>query len=176
MIYGRAGVPAAKTGVAESQRHGLVAALQDARVATRDVKRLKGSGHYARACTNPAPGSGAGALDLRFFRSRYAEFKRAIDILFALPGPARHRQPDRTESSPSSSSSPPAARPSIARSAWGWTAGPSRSLKLRTMVRNAEAKTGPVGATINDPCGNRVRTASAAARICHEAAQLGNAL
>jgi lipopolysaccharide/colanic/teichoic acid biosynthesis glycosyltransferase len=30
-------------------------------------------------------GSGAGALYLRFFRKRYAEFKRAIDILFALP-------------------------------------------------------------------------------------------
>ena len=30
-------------------------------------------------------GSGAGALYLRFFRNRYAEFKRAIDILLSLP-------------------------------------------------------------------------------------------
>jgi lipopolysaccharide/colanic/teichoic acid biosynthesis glycosyltransferase len=94
-------------------------------------------------------GSGAGALYLRFFRNRYAEFKRAIDILFALPGVL------------------------IAAPIVGLLAllvkltsrGPAfylqervgkdgrvfKIVKLRTMVQNAEADTGPVWASANDP-------------------------
>ncbi|MFP4058370.1 MAG: sugar transferase [Candidatus Brocadiia bacterium] len=94
-------------------------------------------------------GSGAGALYLRFFRRRYAEFKRAIDILFALPGVV-------------------VAVPVIlvlAAVVKLTSRGPAfylqervgkdgrvfRIVKLRTMVRDAEARSGPVWATANDP-------------------------
>jgi lipopolysaccharide/colanic/teichoic acid biosynthesis glycosyltransferase len=94
-------------------------------------------------------GSGAGALYLRFFRNRYAEFKRAIDILFAFPGVI-------------------IAAPIVALLALLvklTSRGPAfylqervgkdgrvfKIVKLRTMVQNAEAKTGPVWATANDP-------------------------
>jgi lipopolysaccharide/colanic/teichoic acid biosynthesis glycosyltransferase len=94
-------------------------------------------------------GSGAGALYLRFFRNRYAEFKRAIDILFALPslivalpiigvlavlvkltsrGPVFYKQ-DRV----------------------GKGGRVFKIVKLRTMVEDAEARTGPVWATADDP-------------------------
>jgi exopolysaccharide biosynthesis polyprenyl glycosylphosphotransferase len=94
-------------------------------------------------------GSGAGALYLRFFRRRYAEFKRAMDILFALPcllvalpvilvlavivkltsrGPAFYLQ-ERV----------------------GKDGRIFKMVKLRTMVANAEAESGPVWATKNDP-------------------------
>jgi len=94
-------------------------------------------------------GSGAGALYLRFLRKRYAEFKRAIDILLALPGllvaapvigvlalvvkltsrgPAFYRQ-ERV----------------------GKNGRAFKIIKLRTMVQNAESKSGPVWATANDP-------------------------
>ncbi|MFC1806637.1 sugar transferase [Planctomycetota bacterium] len=94
-------------------------------------------------------GSGAGALYLRFFRKRYAEFKRAIDILFALPGviiaapiiaalavlvkltskgPAFYRQ-ERV----------------------GRDGRVFKIVKLRTMVADAESKTGPVWASADDP-------------------------
>ncbi len=94
-------------------------------------------------------GSGAGALYLRFFRKRYAEFKRAIDILFALPGLL-------------------VAAPVIAMLAVLvrlTSKGPAfyvqervgkdgrvfKIVKLRTMVADAEARTGPVWASANDP-------------------------
>ena len=94
-------------------------------------------------------GSGAGALYLRFFRKRYAEFKRAIDILFALPGLI-------------------VAVPAIAVLAVLvklTSKGPAlylqervgrdgrvfKIVKLRTMVADAEAGTGPVWASANDP-------------------------
>jgi len=94
-------------------------------------------------------GSGAGALYLRFFRNRYAEFKRAIDILFALPGLI-------------------VALPVIAILALlvkltsrglafyrqervGKDGRVFRIVKLRTMVQNAESLTGPVWATSDDP-------------------------
>jgi lipopolysaccharide/colanic/teichoic acid biosynthesis glycosyltransferase len=94
-------------------------------------------------------GSGAGALYLRFFRRRYAEFKRAMDILFALPcllvalpiilvlavvvkltskGPAFYLQ-ERV----------------------GKDGRVFKMAKLRTMIANAEAESGPVWATKNDP-------------------------
>lgn len=94
-------------------------------------------------------GSGAGALYLRFFRKRYAEFKRALDILFALPGllvaapaiavlaalvkltsrgPAFYKQ-DRV----------------------GKDGRVFRMLKLRTMRADAEAQSGPVWSLKNDP-------------------------
>ncbi len=94
-------------------------------------------------------GTGAGALYLRFFRKRYAEFKRAMDILLALPGvliaapvtlvlavlvkltsrgPAFYLQ-ERV----------------------GKDGKVFKIIKLRTMVPNAEAETGPVWATENDP-------------------------
>lgn len=94
-------------------------------------------------------GSGAGALYLRFFRKRYAEFKRALDILFALPGlvvaapviavlaalvkltsrgPAFYKQ-DRV----------------------GKDGRVFKMIKLRTMRANAEAKSGPVWSLKNDP-------------------------
>jgi lipopolysaccharide/colanic/teichoic acid biosynthesis glycosyltransferase len=94
-------------------------------------------------------GSGAGALYLRFFRNRYAEFKRAIDILFALPtllvalpiiavlavlvkltsrGPAFYIQ-ERV----------------------GKDGRHFKMVKLRTMTADAETKTGPVWAAPNDP-------------------------
>jgi lipopolysaccharide/colanic/teichoic acid biosynthesis glycosyltransferase len=94
-------------------------------------------------------GSGAGALYLRFFRRRYAEFKRAMDILFALPcllvalpvivvlavvvkltskGPAFYLQ-ERV----------------------GKDGRIFKMAKLRTMIANAEAESGPVWATKNDP-------------------------
>ena len=94
-------------------------------------------------------GSGAGALYLRFFRSRYAEFKRAIDILFAFPGLVV--------------ASPIILIPAIIvkltsrgpafylQERVGMDGRVFRIVKLRTMVQNAEAKTGPVWATINDP-------------------------
>jgi exopolysaccharide biosynthesis polyprenyl glycosylphosphotransferase len=94
-------------------------------------------------------GSGAGALYLRFFRRRYAEFKRAMDILFALPcllvalpmilvlavivkltsrGPVFYLQ-ERV----------------------GKDGRIFKMVKLRTMIANAEAESGPVWATKNDP-------------------------
>jgi len=94
-------------------------------------------------------GSGAGALYLRFFRSRYAEFKRAIDILFAFPG--------LVVASPiililaiivKLSSRGPAF---YLQERVGMDGRVFQIVKLRTMVQNAEAKTGPVWATVNDP-------------------------
>ncbi len=94
-------------------------------------------------------GTGAGALYLRFFRKRYAEFKRAIDILFAAPGvvvatpitlflallvkltsrgPAFYLQ-ERV----------------------GKDGRVFKIIKLRTMVADAEAATGPVWASADDP-------------------------
>jgi len=94
-------------------------------------------------------GSGAGALYLRFFRKRYAEFKRAIDILFALPGLL-------------------VAAPVVAVLAVLvklTSKGPAfyvqervgkhgrvfKIVKLRTMVQDAESRTGPVWASAHDP-------------------------
>jgi len=94
-------------------------------------------------------GSGAGALYLRFFRSRYAEFKRAIDILFAFPG--------LVVASPiililaiivKLSSRGPAF---YLQERVGMDGRVFQIVKLRTMVQNAESKTGPVWATVNDP-------------------------
>jgi len=94
-------------------------------------------------------GSGAGALYLRFFRRRYAEFKRAMDILFALPclvvalpiitvlavlvkltskGPGFYVQ-ERV----------------------GKDGRVFNMVKLRTMVEDAEKESGPVWATKHDP-------------------------
>ncbi|MFW6108436.1 MAG: sugar transferase [bacterium] len=94
-------------------------------------------------------GSGAGALYLRFFRRRYAEFKRAIDILFALPGLI-------------------VALPVIAilavlvkltskgpafylQERVGKNGHVFKIVKLRTMVADAESRTGPVWASADDP-------------------------
>jgi lipopolysaccharide/colanic/teichoic acid biosynthesis glycosyltransferase len=94
-------------------------------------------------------GSGTGALYLRFFRNRYAEFKRAIDILFALPtlavalpliailsvlvkltsrGPAFYLQ-ERV----------------------GRNGHVFQMVKLRTMTADAEKQTGPVWSSRDDP-------------------------
>jgi lipopolysaccharide/colanic/teichoic acid biosynthesis glycosyltransferase len=94
-------------------------------------------------------GSGAGTLYLRFLRGRYADFKRALDILLVLPGlilaspvililaiavkltsrgPAFYRQ-ERV----------------------GRNGHAFMMVKLRTMVQDAEAATGPIWASANDP-------------------------
>lgn len=110
---------------------------------------------FRKKITMPEPatilvlGSGAGALYLRFFRKRYAEFKRAIDILLALPtllvalpiiavlavlvrltsrGPAFYLQ-ERV----------------------GKDGRVFKMVKLRTMTADAEGKTGPVWSTRDDP-------------------------
>jgi len=94
-------------------------------------------------------GSGAGALYLRFFRSRYAEFKRAIDILFAFPG--------LVIASPIILILAIVVKLTSRGSAFyrqervGMDGRVFRIVKLRTMVQNAEAKTGPVWASVNDP-------------------------
>jgi len=99
-------------------------------------------------------GTGAGALYLRFFRNRYAEFKRAIDIILALPGVV-------------------VAAPIVLLCALLvklTSRGPAfylqervgkdgkifKIIKLRTMVPNAEAITGPVWAAMNDPRETRI--------------------
>jgi len=118
-------------------------------------------------------GSGAGALYLSFLRRRYAEFKRAVDILFALPslivavpviailavlvkltskGPAFYVQ-ERV----------------------GKGGRIFKIVKLRTMVADAESRTGPVWAAANDP---RVTPLGAFLRRTHldELPQLWNVL
>jgi lipopolysaccharide/colanic/teichoic acid biosynthesis glycosyltransferase len=94
-------------------------------------------------------GSGAGALYLRFFRKRYAEFKRAIDILLAVPGVA--------VAAPLTlilallvklTSRGPAF---YLQERVGKDGKVFKIVKLRTMVADAEAETGPVWATEGDP-------------------------
>ena len=94
-------------------------------------------------------GSGAGALYLRFFRKRYAEFKRAIDILFALPGliiavpiiAVLAVLVKLTSKGPAF----------YVQERVGRNGHVFKIVKLRTMVADAEARTGPVWASANDP-------------------------
>jgi len=94
-------------------------------------------------------GSGAGALYLRFFRKRYAEFKRAIDILFALPGlviavpiiAVLAALVKLTSKGPAF----------YVQERVGRNGHVFKIVKLRTMVADAEARTGPVWASANDP-------------------------
>jgi len=94
-------------------------------------------------------GSGAGALYLRFFRKRYAEFKRAIDILFALPGliiaipiiAILAVLVKLTSKGPAF----------YVQERVGRNGHVFKIVKLRTMVADAEARTGPVWASANDP-------------------------
>ena len=94
-------------------------------------------------------GSGAGALYLRFFRKRYAEFKRAIDILFALPG--------LIIAAPVIGILAVLVRLTSKGGAFyrqervGKDGRVFKIIKLRTMVQDAESKSGPVWATVNDP-------------------------
>jgi len=94
-------------------------------------------------------GSGAGVLYLRFFRKRYAEFKRAIDILFAAPGVV--------VSTPITFLLALLVRLTSRGPAFylqervGKDGRTFKIIKLRTMVVNAEETTGPVWAADNDP-------------------------
>jgi lipopolysaccharide/colanic/teichoic acid biosynthesis glycosyltransferase len=94
-------------------------------------------------------GSGAGVLYLRFFRKRYAEFKRAMDILFATPGVA--------VSAPITFLLALLVRLTSRGPAFylqervGKDGRTFKIIKLRTMVVNAEETTGPVWAATDDP-------------------------
>ena len=94
-------------------------------------------------------GSGAGALYLRFFRKRYAEFKRAVDILFALPGLILAIPVIVILAALVKLTSKGAAFYLQERVGKGGRV--FKIIKLRTMVQNAEARSGPVWATANDP-------------------------
>lgn len=94
-------------------------------------------------------GSGAGALYLRFFRKRYGEFKRAIDILFALPGVVVATPVTLFLALLVKLTSRGAAF--YLQERVGKDGKIFKIIKLRTMVADAEAGTGPVWAAMDDP-------------------------
>jgi len=94
-------------------------------------------------------GSGAGALYLRFFRKRYAEFKRATDILFAVPGVILAAPITAVLALLVKLTSP---GPAFYRQERvGKDGRVFKIIKLRTMVQDAESRTGPVWASVDDP-------------------------
>jgi lipopolysaccharide/colanic/teichoic acid biosynthesis glycosyltransferase len=94
-------------------------------------------------------GSGAGVLYLRFFRKRYAEFKRAIDILFALPGVLIATPVTLLLAALVKLTSRGPAF--YLQERVGKDGRVFRIIKLRTMVADAEAATGPIWAALDDP-------------------------
>ncbi len=94
-------------------------------------------------------GTGAGALYLRFFRKRYAEFKRAIDIFLALPGVAVAAPITLLLAALVKLTSRGPAF--YLQERVGKDGKVFKIIKLRTMVADAEAATGPVWAGTDDP-------------------------